>query len=193
MPPKCSGAQWDVWLRHVPGPSFEPFYRCVFGLCYLAPYVFERAGSPARPSGCPTLPARLEQQKAIWPPNRGLKSRHQTRLLSLASAVAPSMIVIQAKSAIILKQTWAQWTKYAWVSWPSASARTNAVGESNEIEIQQITAYPHSAPCASILGRRIHMRIKFSSHVRNHWSCGISGMGTCQGEHSSSSLHMSTH
>ena len=37
-----------------------------FGLCYLAPYVFERAGSPAR-----TLPARLEQQKAIWPPNRG--------------------------------------------------------------------------------------------------------------------------
>ena len=77
MPPKCSGAQWDVWICHMPGPSFEPFFRCVFGLCYLAPYVFECAGSPARSSGCPTLPARLQQQKAIWPPkrvqNQGLK------------------------------------------------------------------------------------------------------------------------
>ena len=49
---------------------------------------FEYAGSAARPSDCPTAPARPAQQiNNFGPQNGGQKPRHQTRPLSLASTV----------------------------------------------------------------------------------------------------------
>ena len=54
-------------------------------------HLFEYAGSAARPSDCPTAPARLAQQIGNFgPQNGGQKLKHQTRPLALAS-LAPRL------------------------------------------------------------------------------------------------------
>ena len=57
-------------------------------------HLFEHTGSAARPSDCPTRPARPAQQIGnLGPQNGGQKPRHQTRPLSLAFLVLHVFLV----------------------------------------------------------------------------------------------------